>query len=134
MVLKRKILKSEGAARGAIGATSAGCGVGIVCGLGAPQHDEEPTVLYALRGRRDCLVNDAAEETDMAGKAQRGARIDAGNTAQILVPGGDTADEMAWAGLRYGDPSRPRFATGRVDGKAPAVRPKRLGGEVGRQK
>lgn len=37
----------------------------------------------------------------------------------FVEPSERMQDEMAWAGMRYGDPSRPRYATGRVDGKAP---------------
>lgn len=47
---------------------------------------------------------------------------------------GETGIEMARDGLRYGDPSKPRYATGRVDGRAPNFFwPGENGDHVGRQ-
>lgn len=49
-----------------------------------------------------------------------GEVFDSMASSPVAIPLESTQDAMAIDAQRYGDPSRPRYATGRRDGKAPA--------------
>jgi len=48
--------------------------------------------------------------------------VNPGTTASILGPSDQMQARMAHQGVRYGNPELPRYATGRVDGKAPSLK------------